>query len=240
MPKSSLKVTKNQMFGFTLVELAIVTIIVGFLLSMFLLPLSSQLELKARTETQALLIQAQEVLIGYAVVNRHLPCPDTDAIPDGIQNRNAVGTCVSDEGVLPWNTLGIERVDAWNHYFKYRVDATFSHSVNLFTIANAETSTGIQINGEAGALVSTNSRPAAVVLSHGANGFGAITTIQASPANRMPAPTGADELENTNANTTFISRAPTAAGSANEFDDMLTWISPKLLVNRMIVSERLP
>lgn len=240
MRESSLITYKNQMFGFTLVELAIVTVIVGFLLSMFLIPLSSQLELKARAETQVLLNQAQEVLIGYAVVNRHLPCTDTDAIPDGVENRNAGGTCVSDEGILPWNTLGIERVDAWNHYFKYRVDATFSNSVTLFTIANAENATGIQINGESGALISANSRPAAVILSHGANGLGAINTIQASPANRQPAPAGADEIENTNLNTTFVSRVPTNRGSPNEFDDMVIWVSPKLLINRMITAERLP
>jgi type II secretory pathway pseudopilin PulG len=241
MYKSSLKSQKKQMVGFTLVELAIVTVIVGFLLSMFLIPLSSQLELRARAETQVLLNQAQETLIGYAVVNRHLPCPDTDAIPDGVENRNAGGNCVSDEGILPWNTLGIERVDAWNHYFKYRVDATFSNSVTLFTLANAEGATGIQINGDGGAaLVSTNSRPVAVVLSHGANGFGAINMIQASPANRQPAPASAEEIENTNLNTTFVSRVPTNRGSPNEFDDMLIWISPKLLINRMITAGRLP
>lgn len=242
MSKKLFSIKKDS--GFTLVELAIVTVIIGFLLSMFLIPLSSQLELRARAETQVLLNQAQEALIGYAVVNRHLPCPDTDAVPDGVENRNGGGSCVSAEGILPWNTLGIERVDAWNHYFKYRVDATFSNSTTLFTIADAEGATGIQINGDGGAaLVSTNSRPVAVVLSHGANGFGAINTIQASPANRLPAPTGADELENVDIDVgtfVFVSRTPTQKGSPNEFDDMLIWISPKLLINRMITADRLP
>jgi type II secretory pathway pseudopilin PulG len=240
MYKSSLKSQKKQMLGFTLVELAIVTVIVGFLLSMFLIPLSSQLELRARAETQVLLNQAQETLIGYAVVNRHLPCPDTDAIPDGVENRNGTGDCASDEGILPWNTLGIERVDAWNHYFKYRADDTFSDSVTRFTIADAEDATGIQINGDVGALVSESSRPAAIILSHGANGFGAINTIQASPANRQPAPASAEEIENANMNTTFVSRVPTNRGSPNEFDDMVIWISPKLLINRMITAGQLP
>ena len=226
--------------GFTLVELAIVIVIIGLLLSAFLVPLSAQRELSARAETQNLLDQSKEALIGYALVNSFLPCPDTKLIPDGIENRKVDGSCVSDKGVLPWNTLGIERVDAWSHYFYYRVDPTFSNSVTLFTIADAENASGIQINGDTGALVSANSRPAALLLSFGPNGNGAKNTTQATPANQLPAPTGADEKENTDGNLVFMSHVPAPRGSANEFDDMLVWIPPKILINRMIQAERLP
>jgi prepilin-type N-terminal cleavage/methylation domain-containing protein len=237
----------RQYHGFTLVELAIVLIIVGLLLAMFLTPLTAQREIRARAETQVLLEQARDALIGYAVANRHLPCPDTKAIPDGIETRLG-NSCVDafgnpkDEGVLPWNTLGIDRVDAWDHYFRYRADATFTNSATLFTIADAESASGIQINGESGALVSTSSRPAAIILSHGSNGFGAINTIQATPDNQLPAPAigQVDELENTDGDLEFVSHVPTPKGSADEFDDMLIWISPKVLINRMIVAGRLP
>jgi prepilin-type N-terminal cleavage/methylation domain-containing protein len=236
--------SNRRCYGFTLVELAIVLIIVGLLLAMFLTPLTAQREIRARAETQALLEQAREALIGYAVANRHLPCSDTDAIPDGIENRNVAGDCVNAEGILPWNTLGIDRVDAWDHYFRYRADDTFtnSNSALLFTIADAESASGIQINGESGALVSTSSRPAAIILSHGSNGFGAISTIQATPDNQLPTPAAGqvDELENTDGDLVFVSHVPTPKGSANEFDDMLIWISPKVLINRMIVAGRLP
>ena len=226
--------------GFTLVELAIVIVIIGLLLAAFLVPLSAQQELRARVETQNLLDQSKEALIGYAVVNRFLPCPDIKAIPDGLESRNASGGCMSDKGTLPWNTLGIERVDAWGHYFYYRADATFSNSVTLFTISDAENASGIQINGDIGALVSANSRPAAVVLSYGLNGNGAKNTIQTAPANQLPAPTGVDEKENTDGNLVFINHVPASRGSANEFDDLLVWIPPKILINRMIQAERLP
>lgn len=240
--------SQRQSYGFTLVELAIVLVIVGLLLAMFLTPLTAQREIRARAETQELLEQARDALIGYAVVNRHLPCPDTKAIPDGIESRSG-SICVNasgnpeDEGVLPWNTLGIDRVDAWNHYFRYRADATFTNSApaSLFTIADAEGASGIEIKGEGGTLlVSTNSHPVAVILSHGLNGFGAINTIQATPANLMDSPTGTDEINNTNGDMEFVSQVPTPKGSANEFDDMLIWISPKVLINRMIIAGRLP
>ncbi|MDP3742863.1 MAG: type II secretion system protein [Methylotenera sp.] len=232
----------RQYYGFTLVELAIVLTIVGLLIAMFLTPLTVQREIRGRVETQVLLEQARDALIGYAVANRHLPCSDTDEIPDGVENRNAGGDCVNDEGVLPWNTLGIDRVDAWGHYFRYSADTTFTNSTTLFTIADAETASGIQINGESGALVSTNSRPAALILSHGQNGLGAISTIQATPDNQLPAPAvgQVDELENTDGNLIFVSHVPTPKGSANEFDDLLIWLSPKVLINRMVVAGRLP
>ncbi len=230
----------KQLRGFTLVELAIVLIIIGLLLAMFLSPLTAQREIRARSETLSLLEQAREALMGYVVIHRHLPCADTDMPPDGIENRDEVaGSCSKPEGVLPWNTLGIEPSDAWNHYFRYRVDATFANSVTLFTLADAIGATGISISGEnEAALVSTNSRPAAVVISYGLNGYGAINSV--SPYKSLPAPTGADELENADGDVNFVSHVPTAKGSSNEFDDMLIWISPKVLINRMIMAQRLP
>ena len=231
---------KNAFAGFTLVELAVVMVISGLLLATFLVPLSAQQEIKARSDTELLLGQAREALIGFAVVNRHLPCPDTNPIPDGIENRSASGKCANDEGILPWNTLGIDQTDAWNHYFGYRADTTFSDSVDRFTIDDATGSTGITINGDIGPLISVTSRPVAVVISYGTNGLGATTRTQASPANKLPMPTGLDELENTNTNLVFVSHTPTPAGSSNEFDDILIWISPKVLINRMILAERLP
>lgn len=237
----SIQITRRKNLGFSLVELAIVLIIIGFILSMLLTPLSAQRELSARLQTQKLLNDANEALVGYAIVNGYLPCPDTKPIPDGIENRKADGTCVNDDGVLPWNTLGVERVDAWEHYFGYHVDATFSNSTNLFKISDAAGASGIKITGDNGvALVSTNSRPVAVILSYGANAYGATNTLQATPANKMSAPIGTDEKENVDADNDFINRTPSAKGSANEFDDMLTWISPKILVNRMIMAQRLP
>ena len=237
----SYQIYRRKNLGFTLVELAIVLVIIGLILTTLLAPLSAQREMSARLQTQKLLNDTKEALMGYALVNGYLPCPDTKAIPDGVENRKVDGTCVSDDGVLPWNTLGVERVDAWEHYFGYHADATFSNSVNLFKISDASGASGIKITGDNGvALVSTVSRPVAVVLSFGANGYGAKNTTQATPANKMPAPTTTDEKENVNGDTDFISRVPSPKGSANEFDDMLVWISPKILVNKMIMAQRLP
>lgn len=237
---SNQKIRNFYVDGFTLVEMAIVLVILGIILSMLITPLTMQREMLNRDKTRVLLNQTSEALIGYAVVNGYLPCSDTKVIPDGIESRLASGACDKVDGVLPWNTLGIERVDAWDHYFYYRVDATFSNSLNLFAIKDAVGASGIKITGDAGALTSTDSRPVTLVMSYGENGLGAINTIQATPSNKMPAPVSVDEKENVDGDSDYVSRAPSSKQSVNEFDDMLVWVSPKVLINRMIVAQRLP
>lgn len=231
--------------GFTLVEMAIVLVIFGLLLAMFISPLAAQKELRSRAKTQVILNQAKEALMGYALSRGYLPCPDTAAIPDGVEDRNSdTYTCASSEGILPWNELGVEGTDAWNHYLKYRVDSTFSNKnpANLFTISNANNG-NIVIYAEdpSTSIISSGGHLAAAIISFGANGYGATNTNKDASTNKQPAPTGVDELENTNVDENFISHPPTVQGSTNgEFDDMLIWISPKVLINRMIMAERLP
>lgn len=61
--------------GFTIMELAIVLVIVALLLGGLLLPLSSQQDLQGRQATEKALTDIREALIGFAVINGRLPCP---------------------------------------------------------------------------------------------------------------------------------------------------------------------
>ena len=50
-------------------------------------------------------------------------------------------------------------------------------------------------------------------------------------------------LDGTNANNnrTFVSHPPTANGAPNGyFDDIVIWISPNILINRMVAAGKLP
>ena len=88
----------------------------------------------------------------------------------------------------------------------------------------------------------------AVILSHGRNGFGATSV---SGIVRPTAPGGTDEARNTDTNDTFYSRGYTGdnAGCTDDpdestalcaFDDIVMWLSPAILNNRMVTSGRLP
>jgi len=213
-----------------------VLVIFGLLIAGLLSPLSTQVELRRIQETEAILEEAKEALLGYALANKFLPCPDVNAVPTGAEGvRNASSNeCAVVEGVLPWQLLGVRGQDAWGRYIRYRVSTNFTDNLDFFELSD----TGdITVNSDTGTLVT---KAIAVVASHGPNGFGGINTVQASPDNQMPTPTGADELENTNSNNVFISHPPTLQGSANEFDDSVNWISVNILMNRMVAAGQLP
>lgn len=226
--------------GFSLVELAIVLVIVSLLAGGLMMTLSSQMDLRNTQDTRQKLKEVHEALLGYAATHiaadghPYLPCPDTDN--DGAENRSGT-TCIAPaanaEGTLPWRDLGVGREDAWGNRFRYRVDKHFSDS-----------GTGIAINTLAASLRICDQTPCAtfvatqipvVILSHGTNGFGAINSGGAA----NPAPTSAEELENLNSNDDFVSHTPTPPGP-NEFDDLVTWISPNILYSRLIAAGRLP
>lgn len=216
--------------------MAIVLVIVGLLVAAFLTPLTAQIELRNNAETKVVLEEAKEALIGYALANKFLPCPDANAVPNGAEGvRGASNECTTLEGILPWQALGVRGVDAWGRYIRYRVSSNFSNNVDFFEISD----TGdIRVNSDTGILTTS---ALAVVISHGANGSGGRNTTQASPANQMPVPTGADELENSNGlNLIYMSHTPTAQGTVNEFDDSVSWISSAILTNRMVAAGQLP
>ncbi len=233
---------KKPYHGFTLVEMAVVLVIVGLLLAGLLGPLSAQMEQKSRNSTEQSIANIKEALFGYALFNGYLPCPDSNPVPTGIEGgRNANGACLVSEGTLPWQTLAVERTDAWGRYFRYRVTPAFSNSGIGLGVKFSLSSTGsITINSDVGQFTTS---AVAVVVSHGPNGFGGINTTQATPANQMAVPpvSATDELENSNGlNSTYVSHTPTPVGSANEFDDVVVWISPNILFNRMVAAGKLP
>ncbi len=116
--------------GFTLVEMAVVLAIVGFLLVMGMYTLSAQSEQRAREDTQRVLEQAREALLGYAVANGRLPCP-ASSTSSGLESDSPAGSgaCTNaDDGFLPAVTIGFQPVDgdgfaldAWNNRIRYAV-----------------------------------------------------------------------------------------------------------------------
>ena len=73
----------------------------------------------------------------------------------------------------------------------------------------------------------------AVIISHGKNGAGAYTP----QGNQLPKGSNADELENSDGSTNYdyVSHTPTPT-----FDDLVVWISPNILLNRMVTAGKLP
>lgn len=253
--------------GFTLTELTIVLVIVALLIGGMLVPLSAQRDIQNTNETQRQLTSINEALFGFVAGQGRLPCPATPASKGqesfctnptksedcGVELfiEQAHGRCTDFfNGFVPAATLGVSptnsqgfAIDAWGNRLRYAVSDKSAGAIdfpftkpsgiksvwavspiplqsNLLRICN--TSENIAANDCPAADRITDSA-VAVMLSTGKNG-GVM-------------PISSDELANwTNSNDrVFVSTTPSAT-----YDDLVTWISPNILYNRMISAGRLP
>lgn len=221
--------------GFTLVEMAIVLVVVGLLVSAFLAPLSAQRDLKDYTETKLRLEQIREALYGYAIINGKLPCPTTQPNPADVSYGTGDVACLltSPAGALPWKDLGVQEVDAWGTqrneisdpwigYWTYRVDPNFANTFSLLTKTQATNpSAGANINivkSDGASLTAATERAVAVVCSNGKNRV----------ANGQ--------------NATFETVNPIYQDDFQTpvFDDKCIWINRPSLFNRMVSAGKLP
>jgi len=238
--------------GFTLVEMAIVLAIVALLLGSLLPTISSQIEQQHRNETRKQMNEIKEALIGFATINGRLPCPANGTIATGQANAGleattgsgSAMTCTSVTssaawGVLPWATLGVSETDSWGRRFTYRVTAAFADGADGTGCAgNITVGVSFQLcsagnlnvlSAATGGINIAGGIPT-VIVSHGTNGLGAYTIT----GQQLPGATG-DESENANNDNNFVSHdfSPT-------FDDLVVWVSPNILANRMVTVSKLP
>jgi type II secretory pathway pseudopilin PulG len=154
--------------GFSLVELAIVLLVVTLMLSSLLYTLSAQTEQRNFEDTRRRLEQARELVLAFAIVNGRLPCP-ARANSAGAEVRNAAGECkdvanVEDYfggtpggvvgGLLPGVTIGYPTLDnagfaldAWQNRIRYAVAKTVTSCSGTSTLPHFENATNLKANG---------------------------------------------------------------------------------------------
>jgi prepilin-type N-terminal cleavage/methylation domain-containing protein len=238
--------------GFTLTELAVVLAVVGFLLGGLMLQLSVQDEIRRTQDTQRKVAEARDALVGFASIQDRLPCPAVGGATGNEAYAGAVGAsnCSLQEGFLPAATLGLPEVDAngyaldgWNQRIRYSVTSangsTFVRTGGMRSTGLAALAPDLRVSTSAGGGTDLTNNAVVVIWSVGKNGSD-------------PAAGGisADEAENPNPNSAtnpdptagrFVSHEPTPAdATAGEFDDLVIWLSPNILFNRLIAAGRLP
>lgn len=138
--------------GFTLIEIAVVIVILGFLLVLLVGISTSLIGQQRREATRQRIAGVETALALYVSQNQRLPCPaDGSLAPTdanlGVEGRAGVSpnfTCNlggangQTNGVVPWRTLGLAEVDitdGWGTRLTYRVAATFvgQGSMNMVT-----------------------------------------------------------------------------------------------------------
>ncbi len=247
-PRGSCRTTFS---GFTLVEMAVVVVIMGIMLTLGLRLLQATQENAARSVTQTKQERIKLALIAFLRTNGRLPCPDSALPPTGAEPANCLVN--AGRGVLPWRALGLsvgDVQDGWSNLFTYRVanrtpvtSSNWTIKAGLpaaapFTITELTaplTALTVQVRSDAGVLgPAIVPSPVAVILSHGKNGFGARTIRGAAV---VPGPAGADEATNLGAaSTTFIMRTPTdvAAATGGAYDDIVAYLTPRDLLQPLL------
>lgn len=230
--------------GFTLVEMAIVLLIVTLLLTGLVPTISSQFEQRYRNETRKQLDEIRDALLGFALANGRLPCPASTA-SNGLESPLGGGVCSNPDGFVPAATLGITptdnngyALDGWSSRIRYAVSTSNTsaftkvtngmQAIGMGTLAPdlsvCDSATGITA-ATCGTANKLTNNAVAVIYSVGKNSVAA----------------GIDEAANLNGDQVFVSHVPSPSTAANgEFDDVVTWLSPNILFNRMVAAGKLP
>lgn len=105
--------------GFSLLELAIALVIIGILSYTISLGVQSSRDYDKYAQNAHYLEEVRSGLLTFAQSNGYLPCPDTDG--SGVENRTA-GVCSGRVGQLPFQMIGVNRVDSWNNPLYYAIN----------------------------------------------------------------------------------------------------------------------
>lgn len=251
--------------GFTMIEMAVAIVVIAILLGGILVPLQTQVESRKIEETNRLLDQAREALLGYASAYGYFPCP-ASGTSNGQQATGAghpgTGTCAAAVtganswiGFLPAATLGFTRtdangyaVDAWGltqNRIRYAVSNwnanTLTKTAGMKTAGMSSVAGALLLyvcNSGTGVVAGTNCGTAVTLSSN------AIAVIWSVGPNAPTGGASVHEAQNPNPNggssdRLFVSRQKSGAAGA-EFDDQLTWIGSSPLFNRLIAAGQLP
>ncbi len=239
--------------GFTLIEMAVVLLVVALILGSILVPLNAQVRQRNVAETQRALEEIRLALIGYAMIHGHLPQPAKSA-SDGAERTDPLTLCTDLQpnnctGFIPWTALGTPRGDAWGKLIRYSVNPYYAGNgtgaaiaVTQFTSTAGQRSVKSRDPGGAEFDLATN--VPAVVVSHGARNLG--TSVEgANIADNPSTSPNANDDEDANAAagaTTFWSRnsSDNATSAGGEFDDIVVWIPPAVLFSQLVAAGKLP
>ena len=254
---------KTTQGGFTLIELAIVVLIMGLVLGGLAMPLSVQRENARIRDGNDQLSDVRDALEGFALVNGYLPCPSTPASAGAAAASG--GACDEQHGFVPATTLDLGGVrngdnlllDPWGSPLRYSISAADVDSDGNWDFVAP---------GEMQSVTIPLLQPDLVVCSTAAGSSpsacadASVTLADQSPAiiyslgKDWTSFSSADQLENVGATLSggasgasypiaaddvFVTRGRSAA-AGSEFDDQLAWISANALYRHMIEAGRLP
>lgn len=216
--------------GFTLLEMAVVMVILGFLLGGLMMPLSTQRDLAKRKEAEQQLKEIHDAMIGFALTQSptsRLPCPATST-SDG-QEAKTGSNCTTEHGFVPGRTLGLngrydpttnQYLDPWHRPIRY----------SLNNVGSWEWADNIKLSSPTPTFEVCRDTSCATVV---ADNLLAVIYSDGDDLNAS-----ALQNENTDGDDRFVSTTMSDAAGA-QFDDILHWMSPNALTVQLVRAGRL-
>jgi len=192
---------KNYYSGFTLIEIAVVLVIIGIILSGVVGTFTSTMDNSRIRQTQQLLDEVKEALLGFSMINDRLPCPVLAASTDGEEDPLGGGTCSGQHGFVPTKDLGLKGkvsdknilLDAWGNPIRYSIDngSSWEFTNPITSVSPPATSFSVNNLNSACSQTLTSDAVVAIIYSTGKNG-------------KNIASYSAAETENTDADDSFV------------------------------------
>jgi prepilin-type N-terminal cleavage/methylation domain-containing protein len=232
----------KKLRGFTLIELAIVLVILGILGSFGLPALTATLQRDRQLKTQDHNLQIFTALASFVLQNNRLPCPaDPSATSDsfGIERSSCTTFESQAIGLIPYKTLGLpESVskDGYKNWITYAVNPDLTSGIQRLNDDGSDPekafcskeSPSLKVKDANQSLLIDHEKDAfaVVLINHGPDGRGSFI-----PGENLQKKEGVkgDEIENTNGDLLFIDR-PFSKNPASPFHHTVTWVSRRHLV----------
>ncbi|TAK99541.1 MAG: prepilin-type N-terminal cleavage/methylation domain-containing protein [Rhodospirillaceae bacterium] len=237
--------------GFTLIEMAIVMVVIGLLLSGGILALAPVIESSKTTETNGHLDRIEQALTVYVIQNGCLPCPANPSIASTVTVAPRAGYALAGgeytgctatactyasgtaggPGGVPWANLGLSEGDATDGFgnrIAYTITPGLQNTNGMQRTPPSSYPSGtISINNYAGTAQTTAA--AYVLVSYGTDGsfgYARSTGTQQTAKYGQVAGNASAQGRNAEGSTTFnlyIQDTPVSAGGTGYFDDIVRW-----------------
>jgi prepilin-type N-terminal cleavage/methylation domain-containing protein len=252
--------------GFTLIETAVVLLILGLVLGGLLTAIGQSSQNTRRNDTQVLINRVEEALFGFAQANGRLPCPATasslgvEAFAAAPATAAAEGICELANGFVPATTLGIQGrvdanrllLDAWGGALRYSVATLGVAVAPPPTPKRAFTSVpGMKALFADASLLAPNPTNLIRVCNTAACDdvilANTVPAIILSRGDNFGSYTSVNEVANGGVQAAGILELRTGTGgfvsreySEDNFDDIIVWLSPHTLFSRLVAAGKLP
>lgn len=242
----------NIQKGFSLLEVAIVLLILGFVLGGLMMPMSAQRENNNIKQARQEIKSIQQALYGFAIANTRLPCPAQPGL--GTESPLGGGVCNNNSiGFVPSASLGIDGdvncdgllLDPWGNPYRYSVTTNdqvpvgspdFTTAGEINNVGAATLNPDLRICTDSTCAANLTNDAVAVIYSMGGNWSNVVSNDEIQNGGEgAPIPSGCTADYGVSNDNDYVSRARVEiAGS--EYDDIVSWISANILYAKLLAA----